>query len=305
MLQVKTALEEELQELVEVLKARAARYERELGEMRDMYEGRLAEMSEALEREHEENRAISGSAGSRLDPDKLNDLIAVASQLPPDAYSIYFGQRGEDVVIEQYFAARGVEKVRYLDVGAFDPVYLSNTYRLYLAGGRGVLVEPNEERASRFRELRPEDTLLSVAIRTSSMPTSVNFYLMSAPTLNTIVAREAQYANDSTQWGEQSIEDVRIVPALTINEVLATHFSAGIDLLSIDIEGLDFEVLQEIDFKTYRPVMIVAEIDGGHYQSGASGQHIDAAKFVEFLKSKGYRLLLPSRLNGIFVSEQD
>jgi hypothetical protein len=139
------------------------------------------------------------------------------------------------------------------------------------------------------------------------MPSEIDFYVMTAPMLSTIVRREAVHAEESQAWGQQQIKEVRSVPAVTINEVLERHFPQGVDLIDIDVEGLDFEVLQEIDFERFRPRLISVEIHGGHYaQKEAAGGYtytVPKERFIDFMKAKGYRLLVPIVLNGIFVCD--
>jgi len=48
---------------------------------------------------------------------------------------------------------------------------------------------------------------------------------------------------------------------ITVNDIIEQHMEKGkpIDLLSIDVEGHDFEVLQSIDLNRHHPAMIVIE----------------------------------------------
>jgi FkbM family methyltransferase len=219
----------------------------------------------------------------------------------------YNSQFGEDVIFEYYFKWLEIVNPTYLDIGASDPIVVNNTYRLYQSGSRGVLIEPNIDCCSALRTVRPGDTVLNCAIRTRDMPSQLEFYVMTAPMLSSVVRREVIHAEESQAWGAQRIKEVRSVPALTINEVLEQHFPQGVDLIDIDIEGLDFEVLQEIHFERFRPRLISVEIHGGHYaqKEATGGYSYTVAKehFIDFMKTKGYRLLVPIVLNGIFVCD--
>jgi FkbM family methyltransferase len=226
-------------------------------------------------------------------------------EAPPAPGETFYAQFGEDVIFEYFFKWLQIPHPSYLDLGAADPVSLSNTYRLYQKGSRGVLVEPNADYCDALRRARPGDVVLNCAIRTRDMPTRLDYYVMSAPTLNTIVRREADHAVDSQAWGDQQIVEVRSVSAVTVNEALERHFPNGVDLIDIDIEGLDFEVLQEIDFERFRPHLVSVEIHGGHYAEkkpdGGYSHTFPKEAFIEFMQSKGYHLFVPIVLNGIFV----
>jgi FkbM family methyltransferase len=228
------------------------------------------------------------------------------SLLPPPRGELSYSQFGEDIVFEYAFHAKAITNPTYLDVGAYKPVELSNTYRLYSKGSRGVLVEPNADLCAELRAARPRDVVLNCAVRTKDMPPQVDYYMLAGGSLNTIVRREAEHAVESRAWGPQQVKEVRSVPALTINEILERHFPNGVDLIDIDVEGLDFEILQEIDFDRFKPQVVSVEIHGGHHaQKLADGSytHIPAEAFVAFMKTKGYRLFIHIILNGIFVRE--
>lgn len=51
-------------------------------------------------------------------------------------YQKIYSQTGEDIIVRNLLKLElGIEKVRYIDVGANDPRFLNNTYLLYLEGG--------------------------------------------------------------------------------------------------------------------------------------------------------------------------
>ena len=66
-----------------------------------------------------------------------------------------FSEEGQDIILKSIF--RNVEIGTYLDIGSFKPEYLSNTYKLYLAGWRGVCIDGNPSLKRIWAEKRPED----------------------------------------------------------------------------------------------------------------------------------------------------
>ena len=85
-----------------------------------------------------------------------------------------------------------------------------------------------------------------------------DFYVMKgAPGLNTFDKEQAERIARDTSY---KIEKVLKLPLVGINRVIAEHFAdKPLDLLSIDIEGLEYAVLKTLDFKKYRPKIIVAD----------------------------------------------
>jgi hypothetical protein len=56
------------------------------------------------------------------------------------------------------------------------------------------------------------------------------------------------------------IEKVLKIPLVRIDRVIAEHFGgAAPDYLSIDVEGLEFEILKTLDLTRYRPKVVCIE----------------------------------------------
>jgi FkbM family methyltransferase len=175
--------------------------------------------------------------------------------LPEGARTCY-GQFADDLVAADLFNAVRVKNPTYLDIGAFDPIYDNNTYLFYLAGSRGVLVEPNMAYTDKLKSTRPGDTVLVAGIGIDDAP-EADYYMMATPQLNTF---DKEQAERLVREGGAIIEKVVKMPLLSINKVIAENFGGKApDFVSIDIEGLDFAVLNTLDFKKYRPKLICAE----------------------------------------------
>src|SRR5919106_1421865 len=84
-----------------------------------------------------------GAAGAR-------HVAQAAEEFPPGAH-VSYAQAGEDLVVNFIFESLKARTISYLDIGAYDPVYLSNTYYFYRRGHRGVLVEPNVAMCEKLR----------------------------------------------------------------------------------------------------------------------------------------------------------
>jgi FkbM family methyltransferase len=198
----------------------------------------------------------------------------------PDGTHLSFAQCGEDRVAASLFEVIGIEKPTYLDIGAYEPIVGSNTYLFYRRGARGVLVEPNVDCVPRLRSRRPGDTVLNVGVGITA-DRSADFYRLTAPQLNTFDKDEAEkVVRDS--GGKVALREVVKMPLVPVNEVIAEHFGGKApDFLSIDVEGLDYPILQTLDFAKYRPKMICAELR-------PHGRMNEEA--VAFVRGKGYEV---------------
>ena len=69
--------------------------------------------------------------------------------------------------------------------------------------------------------------------------------------------------------------------------------------ISIDVEGLDFEILSSLDTQKYRPGLIVAETLT--FDPNTGGRKIN--KIIELMLRKKYKVFADTRLNTIFIDE--
>ena len=203
-----------------------------------------------------------------------------------------FAQSGEDIIVGFLLDYLGVQDVSYLDIGAYDPILINNTYYFYKKGHRGVLVEPNVTMCEKLESIRPEDTTLAVGIGVDAV-TDAEYYVMSEPSWSTFSRAEAEHQEQITN-GEVSIKEVRTLPLLNINNVMDEHFGGAPTFLSIDAEGWHIAILKSVDYDRFRPKAICIET----LVSGASNTIPEIPVFME---TKGYIARGGSFVNTIFV----
>ncbi|WP_439627377.1 FkbM family methyltransferase [Gemmata sp.] len=209
----------------------------------------------------------------------------------PDGTQFSFSQFGEDLVIRGLFEPLGVARPSYLDIGAYDPIRSNNTYLFYRGGGRGVLIEPNVALTDRLRRKRPGDTLLVAGIGIDDAP-EADYYVLDNDQMNTF---DKDQVDRLVREHRVDVVNVVKMPLLNINRVMAEHFGGGApDLLSIDIEGLDYEVLRTLDFSRFRPKVICAE-------TLITGTMRHNPRSAALLAEKGYELRGLTPPNAIFV----
>lgn len=165
----------------------------------------------------------------------------------------YYSQFYEDYILAYVF--KDQKSGFYVDVGANDPDELSVTKYFYLAGWRGINIEPIPELVEKLNRSRPEDTNKTVAI--SDRPGKLTLYQgVRASGLSTLSPKIA--ASHRAKGFEFTKIDVRVT---TLNAVLDEHAKdkPEITFLNVDVEGFEKQVLLSIDFKRYHPRVIMAE----------------------------------------------
>jgi hypothetical protein len=207
-----------------------------------------------------------------------------------------FSQAGEDVLVNFIFRYMGLGAVTYLDVGAYDPVRINNTYYFYRKGFRGVLVEPNVVMCRRLREVRPLDTTLEAGIGLTN-EAAADYYLMSDPAWNTFSKKEAELMVRNTK-GTIKIEKVVQMPLYDINDVMHKYFDGRAPAyLSIDAEGLHLAILKKVDYTRFRPKVICVE-------TLVAGTNKDIPETTRFMKRVNYVARGATFVNTIFVDGQ-
>lgn len=205
---------------------------------------------------------------------------------------VSYSQCGEDLIMQHLFKALGIGKVIYLDVGAHHPTYLNNTYVFYESGGHGVCVEPDPSLFEEFRKKRPRDLTLNCGVGVSSG--EADFFVMSENTLNTFSKAEAERYQS---YGTQRITKTIKVEVKTMNNILETNFLNCPNLVSLDIEGMDFPILRSFDFKNYRPEVFCLETLT--YSENKSERKL--TEIMSLMQANGYLSYADTYINTIFV----
>jgi len=203
-----------------------------------------------------------------------------------------YSQCGEDLLIQYIFNLRGILKPSYIDIGANDPFFLSNTALFYEIGCRGINIEANPTLAERFKIHRPQDINLNIGI--DSNPGELDFYIMQDNTLSTFSKEEC----DSMVAQGKLLSEIKKIRLTTIDAILEKHFNNQFpDFMSIDVEGMDFEILQSIDYLKSSPKIICVE--AAEYSPIGAGARRN--ELIDFLISKNYYEYANTNLNAIMV----
>ena len=224
-------------------------------------------------------------AASMLQPES-------APSAPPSGH-VSYSQAGEDLIVNHLLGRLKIKDISYLDIGAYDPILINNTYFFYKQGYRGVLVEPNVAMCEKLRTVRPRDTTLNAGIGIGKAG-EADYYVMSEPSWNTFDKAEAEHQVKTT-GGRVAIKEVRKMPLLNVNDVMGEHFNGKAPtFLSIDAEGWHLAILKSIDFKRFRPQVICVE-------TLVSGELREIPEIPALLRTKGYVARGASFPNTIFV----
>ena len=171
-------------------------------------------------------------------------------------HRLSFSQEGEDMVLSRIFESR--KNGFYVDVGAHHPTRFSNTYFFYLQGWRGINIDAMPGSMKIFKKIRPRDINLEIGI--SSSQKEMEYFIFNEPALNSF-SKNTAYSLHQDQNNHYTIVNRRTIETFTLEETLDRYLpvSQSIDFLTIDVEGLDLEVLHSNNWKKYRPDFVLVE----------------------------------------------
>lgn len=208
---------------------------------------------------------------------------------------ISYSQCGEDLIMNFIFNSLRIDKPSYIDIGAHHPFWLSNTFFFYKKGSRGINIEPNPQLITQFYKYRKKDINLNIGISESN--NKLDFYIMSAPTMSTFSLEEARRLEEETAF---RIVAQKKITVKHIQSVL-DEYNDGIfpDFLSLDVEGLEDEILNSIDFKNNFPKVICLEtLSYSEIKNEKKDQNL-----INILLQEGYFIYADTFINTIFVKD--
>ncbi|WP_018263085.1 FkbM family methyltransferase [Methylobacterium sp. WSM2598] len=203
--------------------------------------------------------------------------------------TISYAQRLEDILLLR--ALRDVERGFYVDLGAHDPVIDSVTKLFYEAGWSGINVEPSPHWFAKLAADRPRDVNLNFAVTDRSG--TLTFHELTGTGLSTA---SDLFAERHVAAGFERV--TYEVPTRTLAEICEAHAPGPIHFLKIDVEGSEEAALRGMDFRRFRPWIILAE---------ATEPLTDVPSFAAWdplLVEAGYDFVLFDGLNRFYVARE-
>ena len=195
----------------------------------------------------------------------------------------FYAQDEQDFVIESFFELVPPKAKYFVDVGAFDPFFLSNTRRLINQGWAGLQIEPSPEPAKRLRASAPSNVEV-VERAVLAKPGKITLWETDWPgmppggaiachrreqvTVGEWRCPDASWVLGPSKGGEKIIlpePHPVVVWADTLDNILGSYpfeaLGAGphIDLLLMDIETAEEQAFAGFSLERYLPTLIVTE----------------------------------------------
>jgi FkbM family methyltransferase len=197
-----------------------------------------------------------------------------------------------DQVLREYFGNDYVGI--FFDVGAFHPITISNSYHFEKNGWTCYLFEANPNNIPLLKEHR--SNVFNYAISDVDKD-SIEFHVVTLgdnwTASYSAITISDEYKRIFGNVDEKCISKVN-VPQRSLNSIIQSEIPelSRIDIMSIDIEGGEFNCLKGFDLHKYKPkVMVIENADHGN------------KTILHYLKTFGYRLDKEISYNQYYVAD--
>jgi FkbM family methyltransferase len=209
---------------------------------------------------------------------------------------ISYAQFGEDILVD-YFFQHYLKNPNptYLDIGTNHPVNGNNTYLFYLRNCFGVCIEPDPVLYKEILSKRSKANVLNAGVGIGK-ETEGTLYTFPEPYTGWNTFSKEEAINRQKETGINYAESAKI-PFLSINDVIEKYFKPCPDFVSIDVEGLDFAILQTLDFNRFKPAVFCVETMSFSVSNNAE----KCSDIIGLLSAKGYLSYADTHINTIFV----
>jgi FkbM family methyltransferase len=206
----------------------------------------------------------------------------------------FYSQSGEDGILAHLLY--GHSPGFYVDVGAFHPVTLSNTYYFYQRGWMGINIEPTPGQIDLFKKLRPRDINLACAV--AKTEGRIYFTMFDDAALNS--AKKQMIDRHVRTWQLRTTGEI-VVEAYPLAEIVKSYMPPGRELtfLSVDVEGMELDVLESHDWDRFRPRFIAVE-----WLEPLSVESAISSDVHRFLEQQKYELICKTPLTLIYCESE-
>jgi hypothetical protein len=203
-----------------------------------------------------------------------------------------YSQEGEDLILSRFFdKSDGF----FVDVGAHHPIRFSNTFKFYELGWHGINIDCMPGSMKLFKKVRPLDINLEIPV--SDVDGVLKYYIFNETALNTLSEEEA---NKKSQIAGYFIKEIVELQTQRLDSILDKNLPKNqrIDFMSLDVEGLDIQVLKSNDWVKYRPAFLLVE----ELQSSFENIITDSPVFA-FMSTCNYGLVARSYNTSLYKAK--
>ncbi len=204
--------------------------------------------------------------------------------------------KGLEKIYKQYFGYK--ENGFFIEIGVGPSMNAeSNTSFLADIGWQGIYIEPNPVYYAECLERHKKNRVKVFNIALGNEDRIVTLQG------DTLVPRH-RFVFDSLGWyREANLEEYTVTEADTKHFFSSLDIPSSYDLLSIDVEGYEYNIISRYPFDLFRPKLIVIELRHNHPRFKAYPDIIEESlKTLHLIQDNCYKVVKEDILNTILVS---
>jgi len=191
-----------------------------------------------------------------------------------------YAQHGEDKLVEQLLP-NGVNS--FIDIGANDGVLFSNTFKFAKNGAQGLCVEPSP---SAFRKLKLNQLLNKGVSCINAAISNTN---------GKVLLQEDGYESTLSRVVNKRTQTSIKIPCYTMLDILSKFPNfRKVDIVSIDVEGHEYEVLESISIADFYTKLLIIESDKSQIKE------LTKLKFLS-----DYKAIISNGVNTFFMHNKE
>ena len=211
---------------------------------------------------------------------------------------MYFSQCGEDVFLnDNYFHNK--RDGTYIELGALDGILYSNTkFFQDELGWNGILIEPHEIAFRCLEKNRPNNYLFNNLVSNSTEELKFKHFVNGHVAVSGVENTLSQFHFDEFYNHESNkhfLQDTVILKPTSLTEIIKSTPIKHIDLLSLDVEGHEYEVLQSWDFSVPIHIILIEML-------GVNRKKDELCRVL--LRNNGYKFDTTFKHNEIYLLQK-
>jgi FkbM family methyltransferase len=208
---------------------------------------------------------------------------------------MYYSQCQEDVFLNETIFKNHRNGV-YIELGALDGVLYSNTkFFEDTLNWSGILIEPHPEKFVLLKQNRPNNYLFNNLVSSHIEPLEFRYFVDGHAAVSGVENTLSKFHFDEFFDNVQNIslpQNKMYIKPTTLTEIVKSTNITHIDLLSLDVEGHEYEVLLSWDFSVPINIILIETL-------GVQFEKEELCR--EILIKNNYRFIAKFKHNEIFA----
>jgi len=179
---------------------------------------------------------------------------------------MYYSQCQEDEFLNNTIF-KNKKNGTYIELGALDGILYSNTkFFEDTLQWSGILIEPHPNKFMLLKENRPNNFLFNKLVSCHTEPLEFRYFVDNHAAVSGIESTLSDhhfniYFDSSNNEMKNCPQDKIVLTPTTLSEIIKETKLTHIDLLSLDVEGHEYEVLTSWDFSIPIDVILIETLD--------------------------------------------